>query len=76
MLSSLPDDKVPIAKDRTAVVAALGRVNIGSTASSKISIGPTGNSKYASAKAIVGTTATPLKPAAEIPVILPNIIAN
>ena len=73
MLSSLPDDIVPIAKDKTAVVAALGRVNIGSIASSKTSTGATGNSKDNSAKEIVGTSATPLKPAVEIPVILPNI---
>ena len=74
MVSSLPDDKVLMAKDRTAVVAALGRVNIGSIASSKTSIGPTGNSKFVSANAIVGTTETPFKPAAEIPVIIPSII--
>ncbi len=61
-----------IAIDNTAVVAALGKVSIGSTAYSKTSTGGTGNANAVSARAIVGTIDKPVKPAAEIPVTIPR----
>ena len=63
---------VHIAIDKTAVVAALGSVRIGSTASKSTRTGGTGNANAVSANPIVGTTETPVRPAAEIPVTIPS----
>ena len=65
-----------IAIDSTAVVAALGNVRIGSTASSRTSTGGIGNAKAVKAKPMVGTTETPVKPAADIPVTIPSTKAS
>ena len=62
-----------IAKERTPVIAALAKVSIGSIAIKRIKIGGRGTLKYAKAKPIVGRTATPFRPAAEIPVNIPKI---
>ena len=67
---------VQIAMDKTAVVAALGNVRIGSTANNKTSTGGTGKANAVSARAIVGTTETPVKPAADTPVTIPKTITS
>ena len=63
---------VHIAIDNTAVVAALGKVSIGSTANNKTRTGGTGKARAVNARAIVGTTETPVRPAADIPVTMPK----
>ena len=56
-------DTVDMANDNTPVIEDLARVKMGSTAISSIRIGGRGTAKYARAKPIVGSTATPFKPA-------------
>ena len=72
----LSEHMVHIAMDNTAVVAALGSVSIGSTANNRTRTGGIGKAKAVKAKPIVGTTDTPVKPAADIPVTIPNISAS
>ena len=62
--------------DSTAVVAALGNVRIGSTASSRTSTGGIGRAKAVKANPMVGTTEPPVNPAADIPVTIPSTNAS
>lgn len=72
MSTFLSEQMVHIAIDNTAVVAALGKVSIGSTAKSKTRTGGTGKASAVKARAMVGTTETPVSPAADIPVTIPR----
>ena len=76
MVSFGSEQIVQIAIDNTAVVAALGNVRIGSTANNKTSTGGTGSTSAVSARAMVGTTDTPVNPAADTPVTIPSTITS
>ena len=65
-VASLSAEITEIASDSTAVVAALGKVRIGSIASNRTKTGGTGTEDN-QCDMTDGTTATPLRPAAEIP---------
>ena len=54
-------------------MADLASVSIGSIAIKRIKIGGNGTAKNASANPIVGSTATPFNPAADMPVKIPKI---
>ena len=73
IISCFSEHIVHIAMDSTAVVAALGSVRIGSTANRSTRTGGTGKASAVSANPIVGTTETPVNPAADIPVTIPRI---